>query len=159
MDSVLALALTLATADPALAGAPQTMPSPPPGTVVMQGHRASAAASPRVHRSSESRRTLSPHPFPPPPMIVQGRAATMSYEIQPERVSRRSEGPPAHPTARGTGRTVTLEPSFFATSLTGGVEAPAQYYRVYGRGVVIIRGSYAPHSAGQAAAARGLPRG
>jgi hypothetical protein len=160
MDIVLALALTLTTADPALAGAPEAAPSPPPGTVVMQGYRASTTVPPQAQRSRESRRTVSAHPFPPPPMIVQGRAATVSYEVQPEPVTRRTASPArVHPTARGTGRTVTLEPGFFASSLTGGVEAPVSSYRVYGRSVVIIGGPSAPPSAGQAATALGLPRG
>jgi len=170
MDMVLALALTLTAADPALAGAPTSAPPPPLGMVVMQGHRTGETAARRTNRSSETRRsvnaqtasvqTVSAHPFPPPPMSVQGRAATGSYEIQREQVSRRSiTRQRVHATARGTGRTVTLEPGFFAGGLTGGVEAPARSYRVYGHGVVILRGSYAPPSAGQAAAARGLPRG
>jgi hypothetical protein len=159
MDIVLALALTLTAADPALAGGPDTAPPPPPGTVVIQSPRSSAVTGSRA-ASREYSQHVSAHPFPPPPTILQGRAATASYEVRHEasspRMDRRAE---AYATGRGTGRTVTLEPGFFAGGLTGGVEAPVHSYRVYGRGVVVIGGSYAPPSAGQAAAARGLPRG
>ncbi len=159
MDIVLALALTLAAADPALAGAPNTAPPPPPGTVVIQSPRSSAATRSRSVSREYSQR-ISAHPFPPPPTILQGRAAIGSHEVRHEasapRAARHSA---AYATGRGTGRTVTLEPGFFASGLTGGVEAPVHSYRVYGRGVVVIGGSYAPPSAGQAAAARGLPRG
>lgn len=159
MDTVLALALTLAAADPALAGAPDTAPPPPPGTVAMQGHQSSAAAGSRSASSEYSQR-VSADPFPPPPTILQGRAAIGSHEVRHQASAPRAERPiAAYTTGRGTGRTVTLEPGFFAGGLTGGVESPVHSYRVHGRGVVIVRGSYAPRSAGQAAAALGLPRG
>jgi hypothetical protein len=159
MDIVLALALTLAAADPALAGAPSAAPAPPPGTVVMQGYDSSAATH-TLSTSREYSQHVSVHPFPPPPTIIQGRAATASYEVRHEASAPRAERPiGAYATGRGTGRTVTLEPGFFAGGLTGGVEAPVHSYRVYGRGVVIVRGPHAPRSAGQAAAALSLPRG
>jgi hypothetical protein len=151
--------MTLATADPALAGGPDTAPPPPPGTVMMQGHRSSAATRSRSV-SREYSHGVSAHPFPPPPTIVQGRAARGGYEVRHEASTPRIEPrDPGYATGRGTGRTVSLQPEFFAGGLTGGVEAPVHSYRVYGHGVVIVRGSYAPPSAGQAAAARGLPRG
>jgi hypothetical protein len=76
--------------------------------------------------------------------------------VSAPRIERRDA---AYADGRGTGRTVTLESGFFASGPTGGVEAPVYRHRVDGRGVVIIGGSYAPVSAGEAAAARGLPRG
>ena len=57
-------------------------------------------------------------------------------------------------------QTVTLSDGFFQAGLTGGVERPvATYYGYNGRRVVIIGSGHTPQSAGQAAAARGLPRG
>ena len=62
--------------------------------------------------------------------------------------------------SRSQRRTVTLDATFFAGGLAGGVEQPGrQPIRGYhSRSVVFITGSHAPISAGQAAAARGLPR-
>lgn len=61
------------------------------------------------------------------------------------------------------GDRVELAPDFFAGRLAGGVERPLQrqgYGRLHHRaGLVIIQtDSAAPRSAGQAAAARGLPQ-
>jgi hypothetical protein len=58
------------------------------------------------------------------------------------------------------GDPVRLNASFFATPLAGGVERPASLRIYSGRGVIVIApGATAPVSAGQAAAALGLPRG
>lgn len=57
-------------------------------------------------------------------------------------------------------QTVTLSDGFFQARLSGGVERPiAIPYGYNGRRVVIIGSGHTPQSAGQAAAARGLPRG
>ncbi len=56
--------------------------------------------------------------------------------------------------------TVTLNDGFFQAGLTGGVERPVAIpYGYNGRRVVIIGSGHTPQSAGQAAPARGLPRG
>lgn len=67
--------------------------------------------------------------------------------------------PDAHGAVRA-GDPVRLGPDFFAAPMAGGVERPVRV-QVYGRrGAIVIRPhAPGPVSAGEAAAARGLPRG
>ncbi len=181
MDILIAFALGLSAADPALAGAPP----PPPGTERISGDIVYSTHSRAGRGLVEGRVHPAPaHPFPPPPAIRQGHATVTTasgYGGGETYASRRLSGAAQHGATRGAirpgqvaiasrtshagsgRRTVTLGADFFLGGLTGGVEGPAApvYYGYgpYGRGVVVITGAHRPRSAGQAAAALGLPRG
>ncbi|MCR9129243.1 MAG: hypothetical protein NXI12_06950 [Alphaproteobacteria bacterium] len=103
--------------------------------------------------------------------VEQGSEYSRSYQAAYRRtVSRRGavQGAPAsdrRPQLHHAGRAevragdpVSLGADFFFAPQAGGVERPAPVL-VYGRrGVLVIGPAHAPVSAGQAAAARGLPR-
>lgn len=178
MDILIAAALTLTAADPALAGAP-----PPPGAERVYGdERLARRSRSRAARAGSGVHAAPAHPVPP--LVRHGRThveTASGYRSGESTASRRRartgeivsarntiESDPAVTASRAAPagaarRTVTLGADFFLGGLTGGVErpaAPVYYgYGYYGRGVVVITGPRAPRSAGQAAAALGLPRG
>ena len=130
MDALIALALFAAGgAEPALAGGPHAQSEP-------------------LHHRAEDRR----EPGGPP---ARG-AARQPHAGHPSAMAGRVE----HEAVRA-GEPVRLNPVFFAAPLAGGVERPAPVHLYGRRGVIIIAPGpgHAPVSAGQAAAARGLPRG
>ncbi len=95
--------------------------------------------------------------------VEQRSEYSRSYQAEYRRtVSRHGavQGAPAsdrRPAVRA-GDPVNLGADFFFAPQAGGVERPAPVI-VYGRpGVLVIGRAHAPVSAGQAAAARGLPR-
>ena len=135
MILVTTLTLALGSADPALAGA--APPPAPENTVVIDAETA---------RSVHTERRVYTH------------GATRVWVEPGARVqAHRETALPGH--ARGNGQTVQLGADLIKGGLTGGVEASTYRSYHYGRGVVVITGAHAPRSAGQAAAARGLPRG
>ena len=130
MTSALFLSLALLGAEPALAGGPH-------------GHVAEARSE----------------------TVAFSQTCTQLYGLQScRREAHQSAHVHTDVEAHGTqaAQTVVLSDGFFAAGLTGGVERPGPVYygyRTYGRGVVILGIGHGPQSAGQAAAARGLPRG
>ncbi len=150
MFSVITLSMALTVADPALAGGPLQAPPPPAGTVVIETpcptgarrvedcgrYEQSAHRSHRVSSQGEVRRVQSHR--------SSGYAERTVSTYAAHAVSER--------------RTVTLSDGFFFGGLTGGVERPPTTVYGHGRRVLILGGSHAPQSAGQAAAARGLGR-
>lgn len=134
MDVLIALTLLAAIAgEPALAGGPEAARV-----------RVEQRSEYRRDYRAEYRRTVSRHG------AVQGAPAS----------DRRPAGRHADRAAVRAGDPVNLAADFFFAPQAGGVERPAPVI-VYGRHGVIVIGTHAPGpvSAGQAAAARGLPRG
>ncbi len=155
MDVLIALALLAAgPGEPALAGGPshpcahverpiddltETRSEPRPGRSAHPCDSNRASAADRAQRHGDAR----------------ARARSDAHAV---------DSPARHGAAERAiraGDPVRLDAAFFAAQLSGGVERPAPA-RLYGRrGVIVLTPGpgRAPVSAGEAAAARGLPQG
>jgi hypothetical protein len=139
MDAVIALALlAAASGEPALAGGPDA-------PRVRQEYQAGYSREERV----EHRRWAS---------ADGAGVARPAYGQLPAARGQVQRAPARHGAARA-GDPLNLRADFFFAPQAGGVECPASVVVHARRGVIVIGPAQAPVSAGQAAAARGLPRG
>ena len=155
MDVLIALALFAAgPGEPALAGGPS-----PPCTPVerridyLTGARSEPRPGRSAHRCGSNR--AGPADRPERHGDPRARARADAHAVDSPARSGAAER------AMRAGEPVRLDAAFFVAPLAGGVERPAPV-RLYGRrGVIVLAPGpgRAPVSAGEAAAARGLPRG
>jgi hypothetical protein len=151
MDAVIALALlAAASGEPALAGGPDA-------PRVRVEHRVEYGRAYRREYSHAYRRAHQAGPGWTVSRAGGGLVHPVPGHHGPARSHSHADRGEAG--AVRAGDPVTLGAAFFFAPQAGGVERPAPVL-VYGqRGVLVISPGSAPVSAGQAAAARGLPRG